>query len=265
MTSEPPATRNPGSFEVWSWGAFVLAGAVLALFVYLGLRPGGRGPVLVYTFGPLVLGSACALLMIGGLLWSVLRRPVLQRGRTAAFGALAAGLWLCSLPIAYPSSHEGHPSRIAYRLPFEGTWRVRWGGTERLDNPFVLNPSRCFGYAFERLDGPGPDPGHRPAILAPAAGRVLGVDPLVLEVAPDERLVLGGVEASVAIGAEVVAGAAVGVLEEGVLELHLEDGRVPGSGEGIPLQFRDYLADGRAVERGGPRRGQSVGHLAVGR
>jgi len=247
-----PEEGRRRSFEPWAWCAFALAGAALGLSVYLGLRPGGRGPVLAFTWGPLALGAAAALLLIGALAWALVRRPVLQRRRATPLAILAATLWFCSFPIAYPSSHEGHPSRVRFRLPFEGEWRVRWGGEERADNVLVLNPSRCFGFVF---DGAPPDA----SVVAPCPGRVRAVSPLVLEVAPREYLVLEGLGTlDVAEGARVEPGDRLGALARAELTVHLEDAPRPGTGEGIPLLFRGFRADGRAVERGVPRRGQRV-------
>ena len=105
------------AFEPWAHAAFALAGLTALVFLLLGLRPGGSFPVFLHARGLLLLGLASGLFLALALGWSVLRRPVFQRGRPKAFLALAASLWACSFPLAYPSSHAGHPSRVAFRLP----------------------------------------------------------------------------------------------------------------------------------------------------
>lgn len=42
------------------------------------------------------------------------------------------------------------------------------------------------------------------------------------------------------------------------LHYHLQTTERFGGGEGLPAQFLDYFADGKKVERGEPRRGQTV-------
>ena len=143
-----PSQEKTG-FEPWAWVAFVLAGLVAATFLYLGLRPGGRGPIVAYSLGLPILGTLSGLWMAVGMIWSVLHKPVLQRGRLKPLVAGAASLWIASLPIAYPSSYEGHPSREDLRLPFAGEAQVRWGGDTRELNVLVLDPSRRFGTITE--------------------------------------------------------------------------------------------------------------------
>ncbi len=242
------------SFEAWSWAAFALGIATAALFVFLGSRPGGRAPVLAYRWGPLVLGASCAALLLFAILWSLRRRPALQRGRLLPLVVLAASLWLCSFPLAYPSSHEGHPSRVSFRLPFAGEALVRYGGNRREANPLLLDAARRFGSCFE-------PPSSAPLeVVAPAAGRLVlleteaaGVS-LVLEVAPREFLVIAGIEpgsCALGPGAEVDEGTPLG-RAAGALFVHLQDGPRIGEHEGIPLRFHRYLADGRSVETGVP-------------
>ncbi len=246
---------EPRGYEPWAWPAFALGGATALLVLYLGLRPGGRGPILAYTFGPLVLGVASALSLVAALAWCLARRPLLQRGRVKPLAVLAVSLWVCSFPVAYPSSHEGHPSAVRFRLPFDGEWRVHWGGDKREQNVLVLNPSRRFGFVFA----------HAPTALvrAPAPGRVVATDrALVLAVAQDEFLVVEGLAPEtlrVAVGTDVGAGEPLGELGvEGLLGIHLEDAPRPGTGEGIPLLFHGYRADGRVERRHVPVRGQRV-------
>lgn len=264
--AEAPAGGAPAArtgFEPWAWPAFGLGGGVALLLLYLGLRPGGRAPVLAYTYGPPLLGSLSALLMAGGLAWSVWRRPALQRGRLKPLLCLGASVWVCSLPIPYPSSHEGHPSTYRPVLPFEGEWRVRWGGDEREENALVLNPSRRFGVAFEPPEGV-----EAPEVLAPLPALLRGLHrpegadawQVVLELEEEQYLVLGGLapETSLEPGRPVAAGTPLGRLAAEALVVHLEDRPNPGTGEGIPFFFRDYVADGKALERGVPIRGQRV-------
>jgi len=246
------APGRPG-FEAWAWFAFALGVVTAGLLLFLGFRPGGLAPVLAYSWGLLLLGGASAVALTGALLWCVRRRPLLQRRRAIPLFVLGACLWLCSLPIAYPSSHEGHPSATVFRLPFEGAARVRFGGDRRATNPMLVDPSGRFGVCFE------PEVGETLAVLAPAAGRLVEAHDLaigrrlVLEVAPGEFLVLTGLDpagAGPTSGAEVSEGASLGRARN--LYVHLQDGPRSGRSEGIPMRFRDYAWNGRQVEVGSP-------------
>jgi hypothetical protein len=282
-----------GGREAWVLLAYLAGGATAALFLYLGVRPGGPGPLWAYTTGRTALFLVAAALLLFGLGWSLLRRPVLQRGRLGAFGALAAAVWVTAYPLAYPSSHEGHPSAVRFRLPFDGAWTVRWGGSRGEENALVLQPDRRFGFDFVVCDADGQsDDGQGSlcrgrAVLAPAAGRVEavhdgepdapfggfpeGAEPygnhVVLEVAAGEHLFLTGLERGslrVAAGERIEAGAPIGrvgfsarsaVTPEAHLGLHLQDSPEPRRGECIPLVFRDYRTPAGVVESGVPRGG----------
>ena len=257
-------TTGEKGYEPWAWLAFGLGALIAALYLYLGLRPGGTGPLLAYSYGPFVLGFAAALGLLGGLGWCLLRRPALQRRRTVPLAVLAASLWWCSFPLPYPSSHARSSSRVSFRLPFEEEARVLLGGERRRrnPNPLVLHPSRRFGVCFE------PPAGKEADVLSPAAGRVVGLEPederapvrLVIDVAPGEFLVLEGLvpgSVPVGAGAEVVPGEVLG-RSGSTLCLFLQDGPVVGRSEGIPFRFADYLADGTHVESGLPEPPQRV-------
>ncbi|MCB9916101.1 MAG: M23 family metallopeptidase [Planctomycetes bacterium] len=127
-------------------------------------------------------------------------------------------------------------------------------------------------------------------VLAPAAGRVVALhdgepdgvpgrlertaeplgNHLVLEVAQGRYCFLAHLKAGgfrVAAGDEVAVGqplARVGysglapLVPEPHLALWLQDTAVPLGGEGVPWTFRDYVADGRPVERGVPDGGVSA-------
>ena len=257
--SRPPRT----GFEPWAWLAFAIAAATAALYLLLGLRPGGSAPVFAYRYGLLGLGWAAAVVMLVALLWCLRRRPVLQRGRAWPLATLAASLWFCSLPIAYPSSHEGKFSATRFRLPFEGAARVRYGGAERARNHLLFDPARRFGTIFEKgVAGALP-------VLSPAAGTLVSRTPgrsgeiVVLATGTGEFCVLDGLEVQdvdLVPGASVAAGAPLG-RAAGLLAVHLQDQPEPGRGEGIPMRYWNYRADGREAESGVPIPAQEVASL----
>ena len=193
-------------------------------------------------------GLLAAALMLGSLIWGVTHRPLLQRGRLKGWLALSACLWWSVFPFPYPSSHEGHPSRIRFELPFPDEWQVVFAGNRYRENPLVLRPETRFGVGVQRAE-PG-------AVLAPCPVRVVGIDALAgltdrslvhLEVDEGQRLVLRGLATSsleVENGEQVGAGEVLGSSDR--LDLYLHDPH----DEGIPMRFVDYLVDGRAVKAG---------------
>jgi hypothetical protein len=256
----------PRGFEAWTRLALALAALVVLLHVVHGSRPGGLFAIRLYQLGPIALGLASALLLVLGIAWCLLRPPPLQRGRLSGLLALAAALWLCSYPLPYPSSHADHPSAVPFRLPFRGEWTTRWGGDRRSANALVLTPGSRYGFEFV------PGEGAPRAVLAPAAGQVVAVDAppgdegeergagrrVVLAVAEGEYLVLAGLGAGalrVAPGQRVAAGEPLGELADGAtaaLRVFLQDAPERGRGEGIPMEFHGYVADGFAIEAGTP-------------
>jgi len=258
----------PGrGFEPWAWGAFALGGLGVGLFLYLGSRPGGEGPILVYRYGLLVLGWVSAVGMLGGLVWSLRRRPVLQRRRAWPLATLGATLWFCSLPIAYPSSHDGRFSPRRFRLPFQGEATVRYGGEHWKHNPLVFDPARRFGFGFVAQGGSG-----SLAVLAPCAATVVdhargrAGEGVVLAVGEHEYFVLEGLDEGSftgEAGERVQEGKALGSAS-GVLYAHLQDRPEAGEGEGIPMRFWWYRVEGRLAESGVPVPPQAVAAEAAG-
>ncbi|MEQ1894728.1 MAG: hypothetical protein ABL998_19470 [Planctomycetota bacterium] len=259
--------RAPERFEPWAWCAFALGLATLGVWLYLGSRPGDEAARLAYRYGPLVLGLCAAVFMLGALLFCLRRRPVLQRRRAWPLAVLGATLWLCSLPIAYPSAHEGKYSATRFRLPFEGAGRVLYGGEERARNPFLFDPSRRFGVCFEPAAS-----GAALLVVAPCAATLEAVfegptgHGVVLRTAGAEFPVLEGLAEIPAfeVGAEILEGTALGHAAAR-LTMYLADEPGPGRGEGIPQRFSGYRLAGREVALGVPAAGQELEASPVSR
>ena len=231
--------------EWWAWAAFAVLGSLLLGMLYMSMRQGGAGPIWFFRTGrSLWLLAALGLLAVG-IATSALRRPFFGRRRGVAFSCLAVSIGVSIYLLPYPSSREGLPSVVAFRLPVEGEWRVRWGGESREENVLsVLFADRRWALHLvkETADG-GPwrlaassedHPAWGQAVVAPAAGSVVRVEDhwpdapsaraqaappkggsrlgnhLVLEVAPGEYLFLTNLmrdSVTVAEGERVEAGA----------------------------------------------------------
>lgn len=187
-------------------------------------------------------------------------------------------------------------TRARLRLPFRGAWAVSWGGRSREDNHHHGHRAQRYAYDFVMVRDGRTHTGNGKRneeyhcfgapMLAPGEGTVLAAvdgredqtpgvrdeeQPLGNHVVVDhgtgEFSVLAHLQrgsVSVRSGERVSAGHPVGRCgnsgrsSEPHLHVHLEDAPVPLEGEGLPMQFLNYHADGRLVERGEPARGQVV-------
>ena len=189
-----------------------------------------------------------------------------------------------------------YQTKALLRLPFEGAWRVFWGGRTLEQNYHAVDPGQRFaldlvvveGDSTHAGDGLVPEDYHcfnRP-ILAPAAGTVAAAvdglpdqaigetDPanpagnhVVLDLGSGEFAFLAHLRrGSVAVkaGERVESGQEIGRCgnsgntSEPHLHVHLQTAPVLGEGEGLPAFFNAYVADGEPVARGEPVRGQTV-------
>ena len=210
--------------ELWTRLAWLPLFALVFSLIYLGLRPGGTGPIFVYMTGRLLIGLSALVLFLWGLIVGVMRRPLIRRVRVRAFVIVVAVLVASNYPFPYPSSREGKPSVVDFRLPVEGEWVVLWGGEQRDSNRLAgFYPDQRWGMHLvmeldgRSFEGDGEEPEqHRcygEAVFSPAAGRVVravdGVtdgevltassepfgNHLVIEVAEDEYLFLTQLQA----------------------------------------------------------------------
>jgi hypothetical protein len=217
---------------------------------------------------------------------------------TVAFdqGGQIAGFFVRPQPVAAPSSHLDYHTKAELRLPFEGVWHVFWGGREIADNYHAADAGQRFALDLLVMQEGASHAGD-PAILAsyhcwdhailsPAEGTVATVvddlpdqpigssDPshpagnhVVIDFGNGEFGFLAHLrQGSVAVaeGDRVSAGQEIGRCgnsgnsTEPHLHFHLQTSPALGQGEGLPAQFIDYYADGVMVERGEPRKGESI-------
>lgn len=274
----------------------VLAALHLALYLTLQLRPGVAGALLWYAGPPLL--AALALLLLAGVLISAVRYRVTWDRRRAARLALVAAL--AAAPAfyrTYPSSHDGHPSRVRFDLPLSGPVTVAWGGADPAGNAHVVAPDQRWGYdlvvtargASFRGDGRLVTDylAYGREVRSPARGIVheardgepdmpigrkgrgddLG-NHVALQVAPREFLYIAHLQpGSVAVrtGDAVTAGQLLGRVgnsgfsSEPHVHLHLQDSGRRHLAEGIPFEFLDYCRGDVYVARGMPAGGRADG------
>ncbi len=194
------------------------------------------------------------------------------------------------------SPYLDYETKAELRLPFDGEWFVFWGGRSVEANYHAAVRDQRFAYDFlimrdgRSFEGDGSNLEDYycwgEPILAPAAGTVVSridglpdmaigeMDPLnppgnhvVLDLGSDEyalfaHFVNGSVR--VDVGDEVAQGDELGLCgnsgntSEPHLHFHIQDSPNFGEGDGKPAFFNDYLSNGEPVERGEPRRGETV-------
>lgn len=189
-----------------------------------------------------------------------------------------------------------YQTKTPLRLPFTGEWFVFWGGRTVAENYHAATVDQRFAYDLVVTRNGKTHPEGKTAnedhyayglpILAPAAGTVtVAVDGVPDNVPgkmnpaqpPGNHVVLdhGNGEFSllahfkpgtlkVKKGDRVEAGQTLGLCgnsgnsSEPHLHYHLQNGPAFHDGEGLPAPFVDYEADGKAVTRGEPVKGQTI-------
>lgn len=196
-----------------------------------------------------------------------------------------------------PSDYLTYETKTPLRLPFEGEWFVFWGGRTVEENYHAAYPGQRFAYDFlvmrdgQSFSGEGETLEdyycYGEAILAPGDGVLVRVvsdlpdqpigssDPenaagnhVVIDHGNGEFSLLAHLQQNsltVSEGATVSAGDTLGRCgnsgnsSEPHLHYHLQSTPdVYAPSEGLPAQFLAYTADGVAVQRGEPRRGEAV-------
>ena len=207
-----------------------------------------------------------------------------------------AGFFVRPSPEPAASKHLEYQTRTPLRLPFDGEWFVFWGGRTAEDNYHAVAPDQRFAYDLVIVrdgkshtgDGTTNEQYHcfGQPILAPGPGKVAaavdGIEDnkpgemnprqpvgnhVVLDHGNGEYSFLAHLKkGSLAVkpGDTVKPGDRLGLCgnsgnsSEPHLHYHLQTTPRFGDGEGLPAFFQSYLADGKAVGKGEPVRGQVI-------
>lgn len=253
----------------------------------MGTETGVVGEIVVRWLGSSIYTRTSSFSLAAAPVWT--QWVVTTEGMVAGFEVKPA-----EAPAA--SRFTDRSTRAPLRLPFQGEWFVFWGGRSVAENYHAATVGQRFAYDFAVVRDERTYAGDRSRnesyfcfglpILAPADGRVVaardGIDDnvpgrvssaepagnhVVIDHGNDEFSFLAHLrKGSVAVraGDEVLAGAPLGRCgnsgssTEPHLHFHLQNSPALHEGEGLPAQFLGYWADGRAVDRGEPRRGELV-------
>jgi murein DD-endopeptidase MepM/ murein hydrolase activator NlpD len=220
----------------------------------------------------------------------------LQLTMTFDRDARISGFLIAASPEPHASGHLDYDTKTPLQLPFDGEWTVFWGGRTPEQNYHIVTRDQRFAYDFVLTRGGRThrDDGrsnadyycYEQAIRAPAAGKIAWLSDGLPDNRPGEmspELPLGNgviidhgagefsvmghlqrgslrvkLDQQVSTGDTLARCGNSGNSSEPHLHYHLQDVPEPLAGDGLPAFFRDYLADGTAVGRGEPRRGQQV-------
>lgn len=231
--------------------------------------------------------------------WSKAPMPIVMQWATDGEGKVQ-GFFVRPKLEAAPSPHLDYQTKAHLRMPFDGAWYVFWGGHTIEQNYHAAVRGQRFAYDLvKRVDGSSHRGDGKALedyycwnepILAPADATVLeAIDGLpdqaigtrnteaiagnhvMLDLGNGEYAMLAHLrEGSVAVkaGQQVAAGEELGRCgnsgntSEPHLHFHLQDAPKFGEGDGLPVFFEHYSADGKAMERGEPVKGQLIAPLA---
>ena len=198
QSANPGRATRRARLELWAIGALFLLAAEVAVAIYLGSRPGGRGPVLAYYAAPPVLGGAALLLGSWGVVTALRRKPFLRPARLLGFSILALVIGTASYPLPFPAAREHAPTHVQLEFPLDGEWTAEWGGVDSNRNLLARSrPDRRFGYdlVLERDGARHSGAGERleewfafgAEVRAPCAGTVVATADDCADHAPGER------------------------------------------------------------------------------
>jgi murein DD-endopeptidase MepM/ murein hydrolase activator NlpD len=212
-----------------------------------------------------------------------------------AQGKIGGGLIQERKPLP-PDPRAGYRQHARLRLPFDGTWWVFWGGPTERQNYHVVAPDQrhAWDILVWKNGGTHRGAGRRLGdywafgrrVLAPADARVVEavdglpdnvpghMDPqhaagnhVILDLGHGEYALIAHLRhgsVAVHVGDRVRSGQVIGRCgnsgntSEPHVHIHIQDGPKLFRARGLPVEFSDYVADGRRVAHGVPLQGQFV-------
>jgi hypothetical protein len=290
-TRKPPKKKK---IEWWMISVPVLVLLTLLFYCVVHSRPGGLIGVMIFYLAPLVIAGLAVIFFIAGMITSIRRKPFATPLRISSLAALLLLCFNGSIYSKYPSSYDGMPSNIQFRVPSDSTITVGWGGANEQVNYHVIAPDQCWAYDLLVMKDGKTFEGdslklqsyfsYGLPILSPAAGKVVktydsdpdmpvgvldgGKEPVgnhvIIEVATKQFLFICHLQPKsiqVKNGDIVKQGQKLGLVgnsgntSEPHIHLHLQDTDVQGLGEGIPLYFYGYTVNNLFIEKGIPTGG----------
>jgi murein DD-endopeptidase MepM/ murein hydrolase activator NlpD len=224
-------------------------------------------------------------------------KRLIEVGWTLGADGMVTGFWIQPKREEAASERLDYTTKADLRLPFDGPWFVAWGGRTITQNQHATHVQQRFAYdLLVKKDGQSHSgKGDRNEdyycfdreILSPADGTVIATENGVPDNAVPGQWNKDDAYANFVIvdhghqefsyfihfrqgsvkvraGEKVKRGQVIGRCgnsgrsSEPHLHYHMQDSANFGAGWGLPVQFQHYRADGNAVERGEPTRGQTI-------
>jgi Peptidase family M23 len=142
--------------EWWGYSFPILLTILFSSQILLLLRVCGKYGPIIYVTIPLIVSILAIFMFLFGVIYSIKRRPFIKNNRLIWLGALL--LFPLSFFIrideqgnflnSYPSSYYKKVSKINYRVPFDTTVSVGWGGDNVEENYHVTYPDQRWAYDF---------------------------------------------------------------------------------------------------------------------
>lgn len=206
------------------------------------------------------------------------------------------GFFINTIPRETDSKYLDYKTKSELQLPFEGEWFVFWGGRMKEDNNHTSDVSQRFAYDFVQTkdgkthisDGKKNEDYYcyDKLIVVPCAGRIISIENQIDDNTPGEmnpylaagnyviidhgngefsfmaHLKKGSIIAKkgdlILKGQEIGRCGNSGNSSEPHLHYHLQNDSIWFGGEGLPSQFRNYIANGDKVTNGEPHNGQII-------
>lgn len=206
------------------------------------------------------------------------------------------GFFIRPVPKEAPTERLDYVTKTPLRLPFAGPWYVFWGGRTLAQNYHTISVDQRFAYDMVVVrdgshhlgDGKRNEDYYcfGQKVTAPSAGTAMSVENGIDDNVPgvmNARQPMGNhviidhangefsffahfKKGSVTVkeGDALKAGDLLGLTgnsgnsSEPHVHCHLQDTATFGKGRGLPAFFMDYTADGKAVSRGEPVKGQII-------
>lgn len=210
--------------------------------------------------------------------------------------SVIGGFFIAPVPTEADSDFLEYETRTKLILPFNGLWFTFWGGRKIIDNYHAAYSSQRFAADFLIMKNGTTHSGDGTRnenyycfgqpVLTPGDGIVIAIENNIEDNVPGKMnpsqpmgnyviIDHGNSEFSflahfkmgsivVKLAEKVKSGQLLGLCgnsgnsSEAHLHFHIQNTATFNLGEGLPAQFQSYLADGIAVSRGEPVRGQTI-------
>jgi hypothetical protein len=206
------------------------------------------------------------------------------------------GFFIISIPQEAASKYLDYKTKTDLILPFEDEWFVYWGGRTITENYHAAYSDQRFAYDFlqtiDRKTHTGSGDKNEDyycfgkPVVSPGSGKIISLENEIEDNTPgimnpenplgnhviidhsngEYSFIAHFKENSIKLnlGDSVIPGQEIGLCgnsgnsSEPHIHYHLQNTSIFGQGEGLPIQFQNYIANGEKIVSGEPVRGQLI-------